>query len=219
MVTAGGRTLRLRSGEEAEAESEAVARSSAHVYSTLKPDLGTWTGGSIWDSSRALSRYLLTLSPPGGCWHSTRTLELGCGCAVAGLTAAALGSEVVLTDRVLHVAEHNRDSNFTLAERERVTLRELRWGTDVGAARAELPPFDLILGGDILYDAEHHAALAETIAALSRPGTTVLICTPDGSCSDLHHPFCARPPPHWPSSRPFPFHRHGRRLSDARPGL
>ena len=89
----------------------------------------------------------------------------------------------------------------------------------MGAARAELPPFDLILGSDILYDSEHHAALAETIAALSRPGTTVLICTPDGSCTDLHHPFCApirvctlpvAPALACWQTNPTPFSPHGR---------
>jgi nicotinamide N-methyltransferase len=56
-------------------------------------------------------------------------LELGAGCGLVGLTAAALGAELtVLTDRVPHIARFNRDANFSPAEHDRVQVRELQWG-------------------------------------------------------------------------------------------
>jgi predicted nicotinamide N-methyase len=58
--------------------------------------------------------------------------------------------------------------------------------------RAELPPFDLILGTDLLYERSQHDALAETMTALSKPGTVALLCTPDGRADDRHHPFFSR---------------------------
>jgi hypothetical protein len=58
--------------------------------------------------------------------------------------------------------------------------------------RAELPPFDLILGTDLLYEQLQHDALAETMTALSKPGTVALLCTPDGRADDRHHPFFSR---------------------------
>ena len=42
-------------------------------------------------------------------------------------------------------------------------------------------PFDLLLGSDILYHKESYVDLADTLDALSRPGTVVLWATPDGA--------------------------------------
>eukprot|EP01046_Picozoa_sp_COSAG06_P051938 COSAG06_NODE_8597_length_2120_cov_2.022266_2_plen_255_part_00 len=229
-VTMRGRQLRLYSGSEAEQADATVRRRSETVYTRLRPELGTWTGGSIWESAHVLSQYLLALpSPPAAitCWERTRVLELGCGVGLAGFVAACLGAQqVVLTDRITHIAKYNRDLNFPPDEHERVQVRELLWGTGIGAARyaaalqhsqfvyahwpfvlldsllqsagaapmhrVELPPFDLILGTDLLYERSQHDALAETMTALSKPGTVALLCTPDGRADDRHHPFFSR---------------------------
>ena len=88
----------------------------------------------------------------------------------------------MLTDQVLHVARYNAERNFEPAELERrVSLHELKWGDSDGLAALGDEGFDLILGSDIIYHAEHHNVLAETMAALAKPGTVVLLCTPDGS--------------------------------------
>ena len=71
-------------------------------------------------------------------------------CWQVGLTGAALSAkEVVLSDQVLHVARHNRDANFSGAARARVKLAKLEWGSNADAAAIK-PPFDVILGSDIL---------------------------------------------------------------------
>ena len=88
----------------------------------------------------------------------------------------------MLTDQVLHVARYNAERNFEPAELERrVRLHELRWGDEAGLKALGDEAFDLILGSDIIYHAEHHNVLAETMAALAKPGSVVLLCTPDGS--------------------------------------
>jgi hypothetical protein len=138
-VTVRGRQLRLHSGSEAEQADATVRRRSETVYTRLRPELGTWTGGSIWESAHVLSQYLLALpSPPAAItfWERTRVLELGCGVGLAGFVAACLGAQqVVLTDRITHIAKYNRDLNFPPDEHERVQVRELLWGTGIGAAR------------------------------------------------------------------------------------
>ena len=193
---------------------------------------GGWTGGTVWKSGAILTRFLAeSYHPPpaadggGSSWADCRVLELGSGCGAAGLAAAALGAkQVVLTDQVLHQARINRDANHF--EASQVQLRPLIWSekaADVlqslrahGIAGQEeavdcAPPFDLLLGSDILYSEASHGdhdhlthdlaravlgfhsgfprrccvagALAQTIAALSGPGTVVLLCTPIGQAN------------------------------------
>merc|ERR1712093_263817 len=58
-------------------------------------------------------------------------------------------------------------------------VRPLDWG-DVEQIAALDPPYDLLLGADIMYGGfENVGLLAQTILALSRPGTSVLLATPD----------------------------------------
>ena len=154
---------------------------------------GTWTGGTIWKSSQALSRYLVALPPE--VWRGAAVLELGCGCALSGLTAAALGAHsVLLTDMVLHAAEQNRDASFPeAADRQRVQLAPLRWGDDVDLAAIQRCPtanaFDLVLCSDLLYHKPAYKPLAKTLRALCGPRTVVLLCTPNGRNPDEDHFF------------------------------
>ena len=147
--------------------------------------LGTWTGGTVWESATYLATYLAEQTEL--VWPALRVVEVGCGVGVGGLVAAALGAErVVLTDQVLHVARHNADLNFAGEERERIALQQLAWGDAAGIAAAleaggEPAGFDVILASDVIYAPEAHAALAQTLAALSKQGTVVLLCTPDGA--------------------------------------
>ena len=141
-----------------------------------------WTGGSRWESGEILSQLLL--SQPD-LVEGRRVIELGAGCGAVGLTAAALGAqETHLTDRVPAMAELNL-ANALAAEpalpadsglrRARVVV--LTWGS---AADVEPlgPPMDLVLGADLLNVHDAHEPLAETIDALSGPGTRVLLVSP-----------------------------------------
>ena len=75
---------------------------------------------------------------------------------------------------MLHVARHNLESNFKQPEDlRRVRLAELEWGNETDA-RATSPPFDIVLGSDILYNSKSYGALAVTIRALSGPMTVTL---------------------------------------------
>ena len=128
-----------------------AAAQSEEVHEDIRPDLGGWTGGLVWEASQVLARLLIAQSAEFWRRHS-RVGELGCGCGLVGLTAAALGAEeVTLTDQVLFVAEHNRKHGGLDREaQERVSVRKLKWGDeeDIAALR---PPVDLVLGSDIMY--------------------------------------------------------------------
>ena len=82
---------------------------------------GAGHGATVWDSSIVLSRYISRdhglrrrlSAAVAGKGTGVRGCELGCGCALAGLTAFVLGCEMVLTDMlpVLPVVELNIEKN------------------------------------------------------------------------------------------------------------
>ena len=78
---------------------------------------GAGHGATVWDSSIVLSRYI-SRSPEirrrlAATNAQVRGCELGCGCALAGLTAFVLGCDMILTDMepVLPVVEMNIEKN------------------------------------------------------------------------------------------------------------
>lgn len=158
----------------------------ATVSDSVEPEVTgvlPWTGGFIWESAPPLASYVTTLRLEGA-----RVLELGAGTGVVGLTAALVGAaEVVLTDQEVHVALQNRDANFGPHERGRISVRQLQWGVHTKRIRAELGPFDVIVGSDLLYLPQSHAALAATIDAFAMCGTQVYLASPDP-----HEPFLCR---------------------------
>ena len=188
-----------------------------------------WTGASVWESGEVLAQLLPSLVH---LVEKKRVLELGAGCGLVGLTAAALGArETHLTDEVVHMAQFNLDQavwgSAWEAAREagmadgavlqgsgklstqaqsglrRAKVSELSWG-DAQSVEAFDPPLDLLLGADLLYKHNTHAALADTstpqstippqttwlrgthltdclfrsVSALSGPDTIVLLVTP-----------------------------------------
>lgn len=114
-------------------------------------------GGKLWPAASALCRWLRAGEPLDG----KTVFELGCGTGAVGLYAAALGAgEVVMTDgggeQLLSLARQNVESNRALLERDRVTVAEHTWGQ----RDLPLPPrIDLVLGSDVTYSRQSHAAL------------------------------------------------------------
>lgn len=55
---------------------------------------------------------------------------------------------------------------------------ELAWGSKAAADQL-LPPFDVVLASDVLYQAEALPLFVQTLAALSGPNTLTLLCHED----------------------------------------
>jgi hypothetical protein len=55
-----------------------------------------------------------------------------------------------------------------------VRVEKLKWGVEEDAA-AISPPFDLLLGGDIMYFPGHYKVLADTIIRLTAVGSEVAL--------------------------------------------
>jgi predicted nicotinamide N-methyase len=149
-VTAGGRELRLLVPPDAEAllDEEAFEREEFLPY---------WA--ELWPSGVALADALAERDLRG-----RRVLELGCGLALPGLTAALAGATVLATDWSPGAVALLRVN----AERNGATLEAAvsSW-TD---ARAELAgaPWDVVLAADVLYEPRNGDLLLALLPRLTR---------------------------------------------------
>ena len=152
LASSGG--LKISTSAEAAGESSAIAAANQLAFNVSKDDVGTWTGGEVWESATILARYLRDTDMD---WAATRVVEVGAGAGLVGLTAAKCGAcEVWLTDQVLHLAAHNADQNFPDAERARVKLQTMKWGDVETISRVcSGGGFDLILASDVIYHPQH----------------------------------------------------------------
>jgi predicted nicotinamide N-methyase len=119
----------------------------------------------IWEASIVLMQHMadLPIAP------HRRILELGSGLGVAGITAAALGHNVTLT-------EYNKDAlNFLRANAEanhcgHLVIHHLDW------FKPEIEEtFDLIIGSEIVYQESAVEALSEIFRKLLSPGGKVIL--------------------------------------------
>lgn len=126
-------------------------------------DFPLWA--KIWEASIVLMQHMadLPIVP------NRRILELGSGLGVAGITAAALGHNVTLT-------EYNEDAlNFLRANAEanncaHLSIHHLDW------FRPEIEEtFDLIIGSEIVYQESAVEALGEIFSKLLAPGGKVIL--------------------------------------------
>ncbi|KAG0453769.1 hypothetical protein HPP92_025073 [Vanilla planifolia] len=145
-------------------------------------------GTTVWDSSMVFIKFLEKNSRKGRFSPSKlkgkRAIELGAGCGLAGLGMALLGCNVISTDQieVLPLLMRNMERNASwimqanpeTASFGSVEVAELDWGNK-DHIRAVCPPFDYILGTDIVYAEHLLEPLLHTILALSGPRTTIML--------------------------------------------
>ncbi|KAF3320369.1 protein N-lysine methyltransferase METTL21A [Carex littledalei] len=145
-------------------------------------------GMTVWDASMVLVKYLEKNSRKGrfspAKMKGKRVIELGAGCGLAGLGMALLGCDVTLTDQleVLPLLTRNVDRNKSWISQGNsdsgsfgsISVAELDWGNKT-QIEAVGPPFDYIIGTDVVYAEHLLEPLIETILALSGPSTIVLI--------------------------------------------
>jgi predicted nicotinamide N-methyase len=135
----------------------------------------------LWDSAAGLAQLLPSWGRTSA-GLSTSALDLGCGMGLAGTVAARLGMRVMFADLeppALLFAQLN-----SLPDRERVRTRRLDWRTDRLNER-----FDLILGGDILYERKQWDHLEPFWRTHLAPGGTVLLGEPGRQSGDLFDPW------------------------------
>jgi predicted nicotinamide N-methyase len=124
--------------------------------------------GQPWPSGLVLAEHMLDIDIQG-----KRTLELGCGLALASLVLARRGADITASDYHPLAADflaYNTRANDLPA----IPFRRLDWEQP----DADLGRFDLIIGSDILYERRHAELLNDVIAAHAQPHAEVIVTDP-----------------------------------------
>ena len=135
------------------------------------------TGGWVWEASKVVERVLLDEAIS---WEGLRVTELGAGTGRLALRLASLGAFVTATDRKAMLGLMKR--NVALNQRRllspssrtaslEVRVQELDWEDP----SAQLPPADLVIGADVIYDERFHPALISVLARYASEGVRCIL--------------------------------------------
>ena len=160
-VTVGGRTWTIA---EASSPDALVARVETDA------DLAAFPYGLLlWPAAIALAERLVA---EPALVAGKRVLELGAGVGLPGLVAQHLGGRVTQTDyqpAPLALARRNARQNGVTG----IVTLEGDW-----RRFPTLPPFDVVLGSDILYERALHPALLALLPTVVAPGGLLLLSDP-----------------------------------------
>ncbi|MFZ4395728.1 MAG: class I SAM-dependent methyltransferase [Kiritimatiellia bacterium] len=123
---------------------------------------------ALWPSAHALAEEL---------WHrratlpGQRVLELGCGLGLPSIAAARLGADVTATD--FHPASGAWCQTNAAANHVSLNFHPCDWNTP-----PEWPPFDVVMGSDLVYERRHIPALAACIGHLCKADGLALLADP-----------------------------------------
>jgi predicted nicotinamide N-methyase len=129
----------------------------------LMRDFPLWA--KIWEASAILAQYLADLPLVA----KRRILELGSGLGVSGITAAAQGHDITLTEYDPDALNFLR-ANVEVNQCARAAVRRLDWFNPDIEGR-----FDLIIGSEIVYQHNAVDALGKLFHKYLRPRGKVLI--------------------------------------------
>nr|GMD71268.1 protein N-lysine methyltransferase METTL21A isoform X1 [Ipomoea batatas] len=133
-------------------------------------------GTTVWDASMVLVKFLEKNCRKGRFRPSKlkgkRVIELGAGCGVAGFDQTEVLPLLMrnVERNTSRVTQMNPDSDSFGS----IKVAELNWG-DEDQIKAVEPPFDYIIGTDVVYAEHLLEPLLQTILALSGPKTTILL--------------------------------------------
>ncbi len=161
----GGDDLNVRSLLDKQQFSDPLGEAAAAGISAA-----TWPlFGQLWPSSEKLADIMQTWALDG-----VTVLEIGCGLALASLVVHRRRGDVTASD--CHpLAEVFLQANALLNALPAIKYQTGHWGRKNDA----LGRFDLIIGGDVLYERGHPEDLAGFIALHANAAAEVLIIDPN----------------------------------------
>jgi len=130
----------------------------------------------LWEAAIVLSRFMVTLAPAPG---TTTVLELGAGLGAPGLTSAALGCSVTLSDYEQMILDFERVS-AAASGLENVRFEMLDW-----LDPPEMERYDVILGAEVLFRDEFFEPLLGIIRHALKPDGVVYLAH-DGKRKSVH---------------------------------
>ena len=113
------------------------------------------TGGCVWETAYLLALWAAKQLQPklDRAGPPLRCLEVGAGCGLLGISLAASGADVLVTETpsAMPNLEHNVANNRPTG-RGSLAAAALHWGDAAHlAAVRELGPYDVLLGTDVVY--------------------------------------------------------------------
>lgn len=114
----------------------------------------------LWPASTAMARLILSESWPEG----TRALEIGCGVGLTGVAGLAAGLDLTFSDYDSTSVE-SAQRNAALNGFSRAAGVVLDWRK---IASAGLPPFDVIIGCEVVYELGNHALVLDVLDQLMK---------------------------------------------------
>lgn len=167
-IKIGERVYRIRSLlDSSQAPNSPLAEETEDSNSSV--NLTNWPlFGLLWPAGIILAELIDTMDLTG-----LRICEVGCGLALAGIVAHSKGADVVVSDFNPHTAEFLQH-NMKLNNLPPLRYVEANWCDSY----PDLGRFDLVIGGDVLYDREHPRLLANFLKQHLKGKSRVIISDP-----------------------------------------
>ncbi|KMT63890.1 class I SAM-dependent methyltransferase [Catenovulum maritimum] len=140
-----------------------------HVAENLGISSANWPFfGIIWPSGHVLAQTMTDFKIEG-----KRILEIGCGLGLASLVLNNRHADISATDYHPEV-ESFLDKNAELNDDPKIPFIRTGWADEI----TKLGQFDLIIGSDLLYEAQHIELLSNFIKQHANPTCEVILVDP-----------------------------------------
>ena len=156
-----------------EGEGEEINDWVSDVDVTVTEIVGEQYGLFSWSCAPLLSQFILHQQTT---IRNKHILEIGCGTALPGITAAKLGARITLSDGHDFVNCRENCLAGVRANGVEVSWVHLTWGR-VTKEIVDLPPIDFIIASDCFYDEKDFEDIMFTLAFLFDKNPTAIFWT------------------------------------------